>query len=454
MKSSKLFLCLSILLAITVFSSCDSHDDIETNVKGELVFGFSDVTQKDGAVIINKNLDNATYVLISVKDANGEMVYELEILPLFKFGDNFITRPISLLVGNYELTQFLVTDDKYNVLYVAPIEGSDNAYLVENPLPISFNIAMDNVTKVLPEVVSIDGYLPEDFGYTTFSFNLVETFRFLIGVFIYNYEIDNFELTNAYLEVSAEDNVLYSKELLAITNQVAIRDGYDNYTLVVSKDGYKTYTETFTNDQIKLHFNSEDLGPLVVTLEKYNQIVHIIKPGPEDNRDAYLNSVNFYALDTVVSIIASAWTYGGVDGIGRSFIDFPLPEIPENVSNFKAVINLYHNPNSLHTGHYGSNSFKIERIIQAWEPGTLNWTNQPVVTSLSAVVLPTSTTNTQNYTNIDVTSLILDSYENPNSSFGFRISLITEQKYRSVVFGSGDSEDESIRPSLVISYED
>lgn len=188
-------------------------------------------------------------------------------------------------------------------------------------------------------------------------------------------------------------------------------------------------------------------GPLTA------QVEIIIKPGPEDGKDAYVNSAYEMKNGDTQSFIAAAWTYYGGEGVGRSFIHFDLPEIPDSCSNFSAVLNLYHNYSSNHVGHGGDNRCKLERVIENWDENFVNWYNQPSVSPENAVFLAASEVENQDYTDIDVTSLVLDMYANPQESFGFRLSLIEEYIYRSMILASSDHPDKSIRPSLIIKYD-
>ncbi len=268
MKMKKLFASISIVLILIMSFSCQHEQQHEPNIKGEALFSFSSVATEAKSMMKSSDIDNAASIIVSIKNAEGVLVCNLEQLPLIKINGSFITRPISLLIGNYELTQFIVADAQGNALFVAPIQGSPNAYLVSSPLPIAFTIAKDEVVKIVPEVVDVENSTPEDFGYSTFSFTVVETFNFLVSVFVYNAQVENFELTTAALSVSSEGIALYSNSLQAITNQVTIRDGYESYILNISKEGYKTFIDTLTNAELKHHFRSEDNGPLVVTLEE------------------------------------------------------------------------------------------------------------------------------------------------------------------------------------------
>jgi PKD repeat protein len=183
------------------------------------------------------------------------------------------------------------------------------------------------------------------------------------------------------------------------------------------------------------------------------QVEIIIKPGPSDGKDAYVNSAYYIRSVDTPSFIASAWTYYGGQGVGRSFIHFDLPEIPDSCANFSAVLNLYYDYSSQHEGHGGDNKCKLERVIEDWDETYVDWYNQPSVSPENAVYLAASEYYNQDYPDIDVTSLVLDMFDNPQQSFGFRLSLLDEYIYRSMIFASSDHPDISIRPSLIIRYD-
>jgi PKD repeat protein len=184
-----------------------------------------------------------------------------------------------------------------------------------------------------------------------------------------------------------------------------------------------------------------------------SQVEIIIKPGPEEGKDAYINTFYSSGNGSTQSFIASAWTYGGVEGIGRSFIQFDLPDLPDSYSNFRATLNLFYDYSSQHVGHGGDNISKLQRITEDWNEFGIDWYNQPSVSEVNTVLIPASTNTYQDYPNIDVTDLVADMYENPTNSFGLRLSLLEESIYRSMILASSDHPDESIRPYLVISYD-
>jgi len=205
------------------------------------------------------------------------------------------------------------------------------------------------------------------------------------------------------------------------------------------------------------NYFSSSLWVFVVFLLSINQALAqveiIIKPDANEGKDAYINTLYSTKNGATPSFIASAWTYGGEEGFGRSFIYFRLPELPAIYSNLQITLNLFYDYSSQHEGHGGDNGCKLERITEDWTENGVDWYNQPAVSQEHSIFLPASETSYQDYPDIDVTQLVLDMYENPVHSFGFRMSLIEESIYRSMILASSDHPDESIRPSLVVRYD-
>ncbi len=211
-------------------------------------------------------------VVVSIINDKGKVVYENKKIELLNMNGYFISSPLSLTTGTYYLTEFLVTDNSNNILYLTPKKGSPKEYLVNSPLPIMFEISKDDVNKLTLEVLSAKNSSPSDFGYSTFSFNIIKTFDFLVSVFVYNDSIKNFQLTDANLIVSNSGSVLFSDNITATTNLITIRDNYTTYSLKISKSGYYSYIQTFSKDSLKL-YTREGAGPLMVILKKYDEPV-------------------------------------------------------------------------------------------------------------------------------------------------------------------------------------
>lgn len=261
LKSFVYFLAISMSF---ILSSC-AEKESESTSKGKVE--FSSIIQNS---LKSYNGSDSTEILkvalVEIKNSNQEIVVSNQKLQLYKFGENYVSEPVDLIAGSYTLTKFLLINEFDEVVYAAPVEGSEKAYLVNDPLPISIMVEKDAVSKVSPEVIKAIGQMPEDFGYTIFGFNIVETYDFLIAAFIYNDTINNFSLTKAHLEVTSNLDTLYSGEIKPLTNQITVNVGYSNYKIRVTKPGYSVYQKEIPEDSITKYFSE----PIMVILQNQN----------------------------------------------------------------------------------------------------------------------------------------------------------------------------------------
>lgn len=187
----------------------------------------------------------------------------------------------------------------------------------------------------------------------------------------------------------------------------------------------------------------------------------IMRPGPSEGKDAFVEDYaegnysnrNFGDLEEFSAI---SWTASGLPFLIRSFIDFKFSPLPEGAVIDSAKFSLFAHGSVAHgDGHAaldGSNEFYLRRVISEWDEHTITWNNQPETTSASQQLVPASTDQHQDYTGLDVTALVRDMYENPSESFGFMLSLKTEEGLKRVFFASSDVPDENRRPKIEIYY--
>lgn len=174
-----------------------------------------------------------------------------------------------------------------------------------------------------------------------------------------------------------------------------------------------------------------------------------IEDYPNDNyRDKnYGNSVEFAAV---------AATSNGEPFVVRSFIDFNFDTIPANAVIDSAKLSLYAYGNAGHgMGHdtlSGTNESYLQRVISDWKEDSITWNNQPRTTDLDQVLLSKSDSAMQDYTDIDVTNLVVDMLKNKDNSFGFMLRLKFEDGYRRLFFASSDVKEKDKRPKLEIYY--
>ncbi|WP_218973074.1 formylglycine-generating enzyme family protein [Labilibaculum manganireducens] len=269
MKTFTLIKWFFIVMIIFPIFSCSVTDSDNSNETGtvEISIDLSDTNVKSiGLSSLKTSEVVIKSVVISMTKKDGTVVYDKESISLLNMNGYYIASPISLNVGEYALTEFLVMDDSNNVVYVAPLAGSEKAYLVKTPLSINFEVKKDEVLKLVPEVVSVGNSIPSDFGYSTISFDVVPHFDFSLSAFIYNSTIQNWELSTATILIENEGNVLYDGNIGAITNVISIRDDVSTYNMTIAKPGYKTYIYSFSHDSLQYYKINDNNEPLKIIL--------------------------------------------------------------------------------------------------------------------------------------------------------------------------------------------
>ena len=151
-----------------------------------------------------------------------------------------------------------------------------------------------------------------------------------------------------------------------------------------------------------------------------------------------------------------SWTISNTPTIWRSFFKFDLSSIPSNAVIQSASLSLYYATvnsygNALHSSFSHSDESVLQLVTSPWTENTMTWNNQPSSSSQYQVIIPQSTSGTQNYLNINVNSLIQQMIM-PTMNFGFLIKLTDENPYARMLFASGDNADVSKHPHLSITY--
>jgi gliding motility-associated-like protein len=159
------------------------------------------------------------------------------------------------------------------------------------------------------------------------------------------------------------------------------------------------------------------------------------------------------AHPSTAKLHARAWTFSSDPVIVRGLLSFDLASIPTGTIIDSARLSLYSYISDIggHSTLSGSNASLLQRITTDW-PETVTWNTRPLTTTQNEVTLPASTIAVQHYPNIDVTALLQDMVDEPDSSFGFLLKLITEEYYRAMIFASSDNPDSTLHPKLDVYY--
>lgn len=181
----------------------------------------------------------------------------------------------------------------------------------------------------------------------------------------------------------------------------------------------------------------------------------ILQPGTEGKDAIVRSNYPYLNIGNEPDYIANAFTAQGDFFILRGFLQFDLSVLPSNAEITNAKLSLYCNTESGHHQlQYGDNQCYLRRIVDNWDESTINWSNQPNATTDNQVIIPTSSSQTQDYPDIDVTQLVMEMFANPLQGYGFLLQLVTEDTYRTMAFASGDHPNSRKWPKLEITYTD
>ena len=200
-------------------------------------------------------------------------------------------------------------------------------------------------------------------------------------------------------------------------------------------DNEASFSREGTNNKLTLQPNA-----------KHSHDVYVAQRAGED-----LGNENW-----VPELTIDAWTDLGRPLYCNAYIMFDsIVKIPVQSQVIKANLYLYTPSSSISTpqGNSGDNQCYVRRVTGSWDASTLTYNNQPGFTSTGQALLATSTSQ-WNYTSItDVTKLVQFFVNHPDKNFGFNISLVTLQAYRSILFGSSEQDDKNYRPKLIVVYQ-
>ncbi|MBT1697177.1 hypothetical protein KK083_09845 [Fulvivirgaceae bacterium PWU4] len=169
MKTSfKHFLFLVLLVSSL---SCDREEAI-TEKDGQVSFVVGAKTAEDGRQSAEST---PASLLLTLEDNQGNVVLENKKLDLLQFGQGYVTESLALTVGRYSITKFLVLNSDNKVIHATPLEGSEKAAAVNDPLPLDFTVTANASVEVKPQVLTVTALdKPQSFGYASFGFEVVD----------------------------------------------------------------------------------------------------------------------------------------------------------------------------------------------------------------------------------------------------------------------------------------
>ncbi len=257
-----------ILIVGLTAASC-TQNETEVSITGQIEFTVPGIPSNSGARVSESPMP--TSLVISVK---GQTSLNKKKVNLYSFNGEYISEPVQLILGQYQLVEFLVLDESDKVIYASPKANSNLAGFVDIPLPIPFEVSAADISKVIPEVLPAKDYKPKDFGYTSFSFDVVQP----IQVVVMGFEDGHYEYVPTTLYILHDEDTVTMENLLPAINEVGIESSFDNYTFIIEEQGFARYMKTFSADDLMAYMSSPleiMLWPAITVLFDSNNVPDI-----------------------------------------------------------------------------------------------------------------------------------------------------------------------------------
>jgi hypothetical protein len=468
MKALTGFLLVALSgFAAIIFNSCEFTNNSRTGTgTAEFSVGLpSDMDSKSGA----DSLTVSFQIMISVEDEAGNVVFADKLIPLYTFGTGFVSENIEIEAGEYRLTKFMVINTSGEVVYASPLEGSSLAYLINHPLPLTFDIFASQVTRVLPEVLVVGDQTPDKFGYVSFGIQIVKPLEFWTMCVL---DPGNpmimapIQITTAKLTVFAPDGWHYTFKLEAAVNHLIIRGGSEIYKFVLEKEGYLPQKMDVSAREL-LATSPENLFIFKIPWVSQYRVIEL-QPGPFKGKDAMISNLNpdknfgnykyfeaTFLSEPVLTVMRS----------NRSLIRFDLDTLPKSAVIKKVILGLaYDLPIPFDSTYITTNTGPVsgiawygavlQQVIEPWEEYKVTWNNQPKTIEMNQVYISPFIRNS-NIIQVDVTKLFVsptttDGALYPN--YGMLFKTWPAERFPGFRFASSDYPVATMRPRLTVYY--
>lgn len=179
------------------------------------------------------------YALVSINNASGQEVVSNKKVTLDYIQGIYKTDRISLQIGSFVLSKFIVVNNKDTAVFAAPKSHSEKALLVSAPVSVPVTIAQSGVHAASVQVVQVAatdaassfGYTSDDFGRNEFA-DVTVKLAINVGDIVY-------DSLPGKLTIDATSSTgthwIREIELLPGQTQVRVPQSYESFSFSVSK---------------------------------------------------------------------------------------------------------------------------------------------------------------------------------------------------------------------------
>ena len=271
---------------------------------------------------------------------------------------------------------------------------------------------------------------------------------------------NNSPSTTIHNQVAVNPSTSSTQDYLNIDVTALFQDIHENtnygFQFMLQNENYYRTLNFFSSDAVDstkrptvvIHYSPKTTTSASIT----------IRPGSNIGKDALVNGLSSRRnlnYGSEQQMPAFAGTSSGTPFLARSYMQFDLSGIPSGMKIDSSFLSLYAADQSMglgaHRNSSGPNGAWLRKVTSTWNESTITWNNQPTAITTNQVALAPSLYQTQDYTDINVTSLIQDIFQSPINN-GLQMILQNENFYRTLNFYSSDFADSLKWPKLVVYY--
>lgn len=271
MKSKKIKIWPVYVLLIITLSCQKEYND--TNLKTGIEFSLYNATNSKLKCTPDYDLNKANIIILTIQQEDGSPTqYTSEKINVYKMGDAFICEKILLNPGDYKLTEFLVADSLENIIFAAPLEGSELASGVIDPLPINLKIEKDESTKILIEVLSTENLNSTQFGLVWFSVNSKDLYYLQVALT----DKTTGKPLSGSLNIFTEDSNMYSATYTldaTLSNVIPIKKGLPFYFFEAHSENHNSNLIYIALDSLERILTGEH--PILIIELTDNSVVDV-----------------------------------------------------------------------------------------------------------------------------------------------------------------------------------
>ncbi|WP_215223801.1 hypothetical protein [Echinicola shivajiensis] len=260
--SNKFILCTVLSVLIGVFS-CSRELDVPSQLSGTVSFSFKLPNESSNArkLVDDFNLVVSAQITIIKGDGSATEITG-KVMDVYESEGTFYVEEITLPVGKYQLTEFLLLDAEETALFAIPEKGKLQDF-IDAQLPIAFEVMdLNKVKEIILDVLSTLGYSPEDFGLDP------EKVKFRPLLYFWVALRDKYD-EEKYLLGDLVINTSYQIEVDSAA-KVILKEGYEEGSILGLEafvDGYSKMRTLISIDSLLKHQEE----PLLIKMAKIQE---------------------------------------------------------------------------------------------------------------------------------------------------------------------------------------